>query len=209
MTGGVLVWEGMYCYTACVALVGIIPQMLNSLSIRKPLPTTAFAFLSVLVWGICKIIFFHENYFTSSTAIPYRIHSCHGNIGGKREQKKKGESIQSWQGNNWFHYIQPADSLYHQWQGDGRREGACVCVWAVINYCPGQSCETILTDWMRPNLYPSDISQPPTQESGGAETNPMILIKYFLALQCRERPAVYTAKAPVRFPCSVQPCSLR
>ena len=66
---------------------------------------------------------------------------------GEREQKKrkkkkeKRKSIQSWQGNNWFHYIQPADSLYHQWQGDGRHtERACVCVWAVINYCWGQGC---------------------------------------------------------------------
>lgn len=57
-----------------------------------------------------------------------------------REQKKR-KSIQSWQGNNWFHYIQPADSLYHQWQGNGRHpERASVCVWAVINYCWGQGC---------------------------------------------------------------------
>lgn len=55
--------------------------------------------------------------------------------------KKKRKSIWSWQGNNWFHYIQPADSLYHQWQGDGRHgERACVCVWVVINYCWGQGC---------------------------------------------------------------------
>lgn len=61
--------------------------------------------------------------------------------GGREQKKKKKKSIQSWQGNNWFHYIQPADSLYHQWQGDGRHaKTACVRVWVVINYCWGQGC---------------------------------------------------------------------
>lgn len=109
-------------------------------------------------------LFFHGNYFTSSTATPYRIYSCHGNIWAREREnreregdregegvekkrkreweiKKKRKSIESWQGNNWFHYIQPADSLYHRWQGDGGpAKEADVCVWVVINYCRGQGC---------------------------------------------------------------------
>lgn len=37
-------------------------------------------------------LFFHGNYFTSSTATPYRIYSCHGNIcGRKKKREKKGK----------------------------------------------------------------------------------------------------------------------
>lgn len=125
--------------------------MLNSLTIPTPLPTTASAFLAALVLGICKIIFPREllyilnSYSVQDLQLPWQyLWQKKKESQGERERgskKKKRESIQSWQGNNWFHYIQPADSLYHQWQGDGRHtERACVCVWVVINYCWGQGC---------------------------------------------------------------------
>lgn len=175
-------------------------------------------FLFALVLGICKIIFPREllyilnSYSIQDPQLPWQClwQKREGERGREGEQKI-GKSIQSWQGNNWFHYIQPADSLYHQWQGDGRhRERACVCVWAVINYCWGQGWGG-RTHWLnetKPTVYPSDISLPPSQESEGAQTNPIILIKYFLVLQRTKRWAVYTAKALIRSPCSVQTRSL-
>lgn len=118
--------------------------MLNSLTIPTPLPTTASAFLSALVLGICKIIFPREllyilnSYSIQDLQLPWQ-YLWQKKEREREQKKKKKKSVQSWQGNNWFHYIQPADSLYHQWQGDGRHgEKACVCVWAVINYCWGQ-----------------------------------------------------------------------
>lgn len=189
--------------------------MLNSLTI--PLPTTACAF------PLCSCLGDLQDYFSTGTTLhPQQLLHTGSTVamamsvaekrGREREGEQKiGKSIQSWQGNNWFHYIQPADSLYHQWQGDGRhRERACVCVWAVINYCWGQGWGG-RTHWLnetKPTVYPSDISLPPSQESEGAQTNPIILIKYFLVLQRTKRWAVYTAKALIRSPCSVQTRSL-
>lgn len=50
--------------------------------------------------------------------------------GRSQKEKKKEKSIQSWQENNWFHYIRPADSLYHQWQGDDKQQwkGLYLCL---------------------------------------------------------------------------------
>lgn len=42
----------------------------------------------LLFWGFAGL-FFHGNYFTSSTATPYRIHSCHGNICGRKKKKER------------------------------------------------------------------------------------------------------------------------
>lgn len=53
---------------------------------------------------------------------------------------------------------------------------------------------------MRPNLYPSDISQSLLQESEGAETNPIILIKHFLLLQHAKCLAVYIPEALIQLP---------
>lgn len=42
----------------------------------------------LLFWGFARL-FFHGNYFTSSTATPYRIYSCHGNICGRKKKRAR------------------------------------------------------------------------------------------------------------------------
>lgn len=125
-------------------------------TVATPLPTSASAFLPfpALVLGICKIIFLREllNILNSSSIqdlqLPWQYLWQKKREREREGARKKRKSIQGWQGNNWFHYIQPADSLYHRWQGDGRQaEGACICVWVVINYCRGQGC-TGRTRWL-------------------------------------------------------------
>lgn len=64
----------------------------NPFSGEIPYPDISLQLHLLLFWGTCKIVFFffHRNYFTSSTATPYRIHCFHGNIWAVEEKKKDG-----------------------------------------------------------------------------------------------------------------------
>lgn len=84
----------------------------------------------VLVLGICKISFQRQllyilkRLFHTGSTVAMAI--CV--VEKKSPQKKeKGRSVQTWQGNNWFHYIQPADSpMTVQWQARWKR--LCLCL---------------------------------------------------------------------------------
>lgn len=65
----------------------------NPLKAKLPNPHLFLQLHLLLFWGFARL-FFHKNYFTSLTATPYRIHSCHGNILAekkKTERERKGE----------------------------------------------------------------------------------------------------------------------
>lgn len=169
----------------------------NPWNAKFPNPHLFLQLHLLLFWGFARL-FFHRNYFTSSTATLYRIHSCHGNIWARKKKKKKLERTREGREGKKREKVFTVDREITGFIIRSQMIPSITIGSSVAELCMssdrlllGSRCcgPRLLIKWAQTDM--SEIpSRPSPQET--KQTNPWILIKVFFP---NRFPAVYPAKA--------------